>query len=75
MIIDLSKIYQSSKIAQGFGDEEFRAGLGMIVDSSMNNAAYVDEGPMVAAAGANGSLDGSTQDFLLAVRNNGGMAL
>ncbi len=72
MIVDLNTIYASKKLAEGFGDEEFRAGLGMIVDSTMNNAAYVDEGPMIAAAGAQGSMDGSTQDFLLAVSKKGG---
>lgn len=77
MIIDLGPIYSSRQAGEGFGDEEFLAGLsgiGMLVDSTSNNAAYIDEGGMIAAAGFNGSLDSGTQDFYLADKNAGGIS-
>lgn len=70
MIISLNPIYGSRQTASGFGDEEFLAslsnGLGMLIDAPENSASYIDEGPMIAGAGRNGSLDSSTRAFYLA---------
>lgn len=68
MIIDLQSIFSGKTDPTGFGDEEFRAGLGMLEDEPANSAAYVDIQPILDAAGLDGSLDSTTQVFYDAVK-------
>lgn len=74
MVVNLD-IYKNRKPASGFGDSEFLAalgkGLGMLVNDSMNNAAYIDQGPMTEAAAFSGSNTPENVDFYLAVANQG----
>ena len=80
-IINLNDLPIETQLGWGVGDDEFEYGLGRImmgakpgamrgfsgiVDAPENNAAYIDEGVFIEAAGTDGGLDSSSQDFYLA---------